>query len=56
MAADENLLDYGLDSLQVMNLVAELKTLGVTLSFEELTRTPTLEAWWTLIEQKRLAA
>ncbi|MES3677595.1 isochorismatase family protein [Halomonas elongata] len=56
VAADENLLDYGLDSLQVMNLVAELKTLGVTLSFEELTRTPTLEAWWTLIEQKRLAA
>lgn len=49
----ENLMHYGLDSIQVMALVAELKKLGVVLSFEELARTPTLNAWWSLIESKR---
>ncbi|MFT0137350.1 isochorismatase family protein [Alcanivoracaceae bacterium MT1] len=56
MADNENLLDYGLDSLNVMNLVAELKARGIILSFEELARNPTLEAWWALIEQRRPAA
>ncbi|TWH75953.1 bifunctional isochorismate lyase/aryl carrier protein [Azomonas agilis] len=50
--ANENLMHYGLDSIQVMALVAELKKLGVQVSFEELARTPTLNAWWTLIESK----
>lgn len=50
--ANENLLHYGLDSIQVMALVAELKKLGVAVSFEELARTPTFNAWWALIESK----
>ncbi|MGE8584680.1 MAG: phosphopantetheine-binding protein, partial [Agrobacterium tumefaciens] len=53
---DENLIFYGLDSLQVMKLAGELKERGVIVGFEELARVPTLSAWWALIEEKRLAA
>lgn len=53
---DENLLHYGLDSIQVMTLAAELRDRGVRLSFEELARAPTLNAWCALIEDKRVAA
>src|SRR5450830_635811 len=53
--ADENLMDYGLDSLEVMNLVAELDKRGIKVSFEELAVTPTLNAWWALVERKQAA-
>ena len=53
---DENLLHYGLDSIQVMTLAVELRERGVRLSFEELARSPTLNAWCALIEDKRVAA
>jgi bifunctional isochorismate lyase/aryl carrier protein len=53
--ADENLMDYGLDSLEVMNLVAELDQRGIKVSFEELAGTPTLNAWWALVERKQAA-
>ncbi len=52
---DENLMDYGLDSLEVMNLVAELDKRGIKVSFEELAGTPTLNAWWALVERKQAA-
>ncbi|MDT3380493.1 isochorismatase family protein [Labrys neptuniae] len=50
---DENLIYYGLDSVQVMLLASELKERGVAVRFEELTRIPTLNAWWSLIEGKQ---
>lgn len=53
---DENLLHYGLDSIQVMTLATELRERGVRLSFEDLARTPTLNAWCALIENRRAAA
>lgn len=49
---DENLIYYGLDSVQVMLLASELKERGVAVRFDELTRIPTLNAWWSLIESK----
>ncbi|TFH87221.1 isochorismatase family protein [Billgrantia azerbaijanica] len=52
----ENLIYYGLDSIQVMSLAAELKKRGIALSFEELVGTPTVDAWWSLIEQQRTAS
>ncbi|MBZ1524076.1 isochorismatase family protein, partial [Leuconostoc mesenteroides] len=42
----ENLILYGLDSLQVMKLSAELKERGVAVGFDDLARVPTLAAWW----------
>lgn len=53
---EENLIFYGLDSLQVMKLAAELKAQGVGISFEELATTPTLANWWSLVENRQLSA
>ncbi|MBQ1784194.1 MAG: isochorismatase family protein [Gammaproteobacteria bacterium] len=53
---DENLIYYGLDSIQVMTLAGELKAQGIALKFEELARTPTINSWLALIEQKLQAA
>lgn len=52
----ENLIFYGLDSLQVMRLAAELKERGVAVSFEELASAPTLANWWALVESRQKAA
>lgn len=52
----ENLIFYGLDSLSVMKLAAELKARGVEVSFEELARSPTLDQWWSLVESRQKAA
>jgi bifunctional isochorismate lyase/aryl carrier protein len=49
---DDNLIDYGLDSLEVMGLVAEWEKLGLRVSFEELAGTPTLNAWWDVLQRK----
>ena len=50
IAPDENLILYGLDSLTMMKLVAQLGQIGVTLSVAELTKNLTLAGWWRLIE------
>ncbi|WP_317203442.1 isochorismatase family protein [Janthinobacterium sp.] len=52
---DDNLMDFGLDSLQVMSLVAEWKKHGLTVKFEELAVKPTLNAWWDLLAGKLAA-
>ena len=48
---DENLMDYGLDSMQIMVLVAEWRRLGLQISFEELARTPSLNGWWAVLSR-----
>ncbi len=49
ISPSDNLLFFGLDSLSVMSLVAELKQAGITLSARELFDNPTIENWWNLI-------
>lgn len=53
---EENLIFYGLDSLHVMRLAAELKERGVAVNFEELANAPTLANWWSLVESRQKAA
>lgn len=53
---EENLIFYGLDSLLVMKLAAELKARGVEVSFEELAKSPTLGSWWSLVDSRQKAA
>lgn len=50
---DESLVLFGLDSIRVMEFSTLLKTHGVTISFEDLIRLPTPNAWWALIEARR---
>lgn len=48
-APDDNLLDYGLDSLRMLQLLAGLTTQGIRLDLASFGRTPTLANWQALI-------
>ena len=50
--ADDNLIDYGLDSVRVMGLIGKWEKLGINVQFEELAREPSINGWWALIQQK----
>lgn len=52
---DENLLYYGLDSIHVMTVAGELRERGVHVTFEDLARAPTVNAWCALVEERRAA-
>lgn len=52
---EENLLYYGLDSIHVMTVAGELRERGVQVTFEDLARAPTVNAWCALIEERRPA-
>ncbi|QTF08737.1 hypothetical protein HC231_13115 [Brenneria izadpanahii] len=45
----ENLFDYGLDSVDVMALIACLKAHGIEVSFIDMVREPTFSAWRKLV-------
>ncbi|KAA0684902.1 isochorismatase family protein [Azospirillum brasilense] len=52
---DDNLMDFGLDSIAVMQMVDRWKAVGVEVGFAELAAQPSINGWWALIEP-RLAA
>ncbi|WP_434629137.1 isochorismatase family protein [Chromobacterium sp. CV08] len=52
LAGDDNLLDYGLDSIRVMELVGRWREQGLDIGFEDLARTPTLDGWWAAIASR----
>jgi bifunctional isochorismate lyase/aryl carrier protein len=52
LAGDDNLLDYGLDSIRLMELVGKWQAQGLDIGFEDLAREPTLNGWWAAIAAK----
>lgn len=52
---EDNLLDYGLDSVQLMELIAGWSRQGLKLHFEDLAQRPSLAAWWDLAQQAQEA-
>lgn len=50
---DDNLVDFGLDSVQVMELIGQWKNRGLVLTFEALAARPTVNGWWALIAEKQ---
>ncbi|MGQ4512788.1 amino acid adenylation domain-containing protein [Streptomyces sp. DW26H14] len=52
---DRDLFELGLDSLALMSLVGTWRRAGSTVTFQDLTRTPTLGAWTALLAHERAA-
>lgn len=48
----DNLIDFGLDSIAVMQLISEWKQAGLSIDFVELGNVPTLDGWWALVQDK----
>lgn len=46
---DENLIDYGLDSVRMMALAARWRQAIPSMDFVMLAKTPTFDAWWALL-------
>ncbi|MFB9902778.1 phosphopantetheine-binding protein [Allokutzneria oryzae] len=45
----DDLVQSGLDSVRIMNLVEQWKQAGAEVSFVELAERPTLAEWWELL-------
>lgn len=51
-ALDDNLTDFGLDSVQVMTLVGEWQKRGLPVTFADLAAQPTLQGWLYLLRAR----
>ncbi|MGP4025462.1 non-ribosomal peptide synthetase [Actinomadura sp. 3N407] len=51
-AADDNLIELGMDSIRLMQLTGRLRRRGVEIRFAELAERPTLAGWWDLLAEK----
>lgn len=49
---DENLIDYGLDSVRMMALAARWRKVHGDIDFVMLAKNPTIDAWWVLLSRE----
>lgn len=49
---DDNLMDLGLDSMRLMNLILLWQEAGVDLDFGEFAERFTLRGWWEAVEAR----
>lgn len=48
---DENLIDYGLDSVRIMELATRWRKVREDIDFIALARSPTIDSWWKLLSE-----
>ncbi|MEU9129800.1 phosphopantetheine-binding protein [Kitasatospora sp. NPDC048540] len=53
---DEDLIDHGLHSVAVMQVVSRCHRHGIEAAFPELIAEPTVDGWWRLLSAGRPAA
>lgn len=53
---DDNLMDFGLDSMRAMNLLLQWEEEGVPLDFGDIAETPTLAGLWALVQARQQGA
>lgn len=53
---DDNLMDLGLDSMRVMNLLVKWTESGVDFDFGEAAENFTLAAWWEAVQRHQAKA
>ncbi|MFD0270298.1 phosphopantetheine-binding protein [Streptomyces sp. NPDC127106] len=53
---DEDLVDYGLHSIAVMQVVSLCQQSGVEVTFPQLIGVPTVDAWWRVLSAADRAA
>ncbi|MCA6222266.1 hypothetical protein KZ793_17490 [Photorhabdus sp. UCH-936] len=51
---DENLIDYGLDSVRIMALSTRWRRVYSDVDFVMLAKNPTLGAWWSLLSREEI--
>lgn len=51
---DENLIDFGLDSIRAMVLINQWNQAGARLELTALAAQPTLGSWWAMAQQAQL--
>ena len=49
---DENLIDYGVDSVRMMALAARWRKVHGDIDFVMLAKNPTIDAWWALLSRE----
>ncbi|MCS2171969.1 isochorismatase [Scandinavium sp. TWS1a] len=49
---DENLIDYGLDSVRMMALATRWRKVHADIDFVMLAKKPTIDAWWALLSRE----
>jgi len=50
---DDNLMDWGLDSMRLLNLVLGWNEAGLQLDMSEIGAKTTLNGWWNLVQQRQ---
>lgn len=48
---DDNLMDWGLDSMRLLTLVIDWNQAGLALDISELGQHTSLNGWWTLVQK-----
>lgn len=53
IANDENLIDYGLDSVRIMELATRWRKVREDIDFIALAKSPTIDSWWALLSERK---